>query len=177
MNKASILATTAFVAGLVPALDHRNASADEIVDNQKTAELVRNHILNNCPQTLEKANIPEKEKCTFAGLQMSYNIASKWDKYLSEIAMHTSSPEVGLARGDIKSSCLWPVQFVYGLGFSESEHRSFQNFLNATFSAVNACESSIARGGKEVGINYEPTARNIISCHMNRIKGYNCQKP
>jgi len=147
------------------------SSAEEKIDSPNIAARVANYITDNCPKTNEEAKDPEKVKlCIAAGADMSKSIALRWDQYLDEVVKNTNPFGAGLARGDLKTSCLWPMSNLGGKNYSNLE-----NYRDAAFNAVKECEESIARGGREVNINYQPTSRNTVSSRMNRLKGFACQ--
>lgn len=165
-TKASLLTTAAFGMAFTQA-----TAAAEIIDNPKTAQTVADYITANCPANSTEAKNPEKVKlCIAAGADMSLSIAKAWDTYLDEVVKNTSPFGAGLARGDLKSSCLWSMEELGGKDYS-----NLQNYRDAAFNAVKNCEESIVRGGEQVEIDYQPTARNTVSCHMNRLKGLKCE--
>lgn len=168
MNKASYLATTVAAFSLNFA---QAAYAQEKIDNPKVAATVADYITDNCPTTQTESENPDKVRdCIAAGADMSNSLATEMGIYIAEVSSQTSSFWAGAAKGDLMAFCLGPMK-----SLGDTEYSNLGNYLDAAFNAVKSCEESMVRAGDAVSIDYQPTARNTVSCHMNRLKGYACE--
>lgn len=167
MSKSFSLSATVAAASIAFA---QSAFAEDIIDEPRVAETVSAYITERCPSTQAEAQNPENIKsCIAAGLDMSNSLATEMTDYIEEVSILTSPFWAGTAKGDLMAYCLSPMESVGRSTFSD-----LGNYLDAAFNAVKSCEESMARAGEAVDINYQPTARNTVSCHMNRLKGLDC---
>lgn len=144
----------------------------ETIDKPSVATQVADYIAANCPTTEAEATNPEKAKtCIAAGADMSNSIAVEMVNYIDEVSIINSPFWAGAAKGELMSSCLSPMQ-----SLATNTYSNLGNYLDAAFNAVKSCEESMVRAGEAVEIDFQPTARNTVSCHMNRLKGFACEK-
>ena len=144
----------------------------ETIDNPSVATKVANYITANCPVTEAEAKDAEKVRdCIAAGADMSNSIAVEMGNYIDEVSVLASPISAGTAKGDLMSFCLSPMK-----SLGDNNYSKLGNYLDAAFNAVKSCEESMVRAGEAVGIDFQPTARNTVSCHMNQLKGYTCEK-
>ena len=164
MKQASLLASAAFAAFTTA------TSAQEIttIDNPNYAKAVADYITQNCPTT--EAKDPQKVAvCIGAGATMSVTIATDMSKYIADNA-NQLGPFWTLAADNIFVSCLAPMDRLSALGTL-----AIDDYRERAFEAVKGCEKSMVRAGDSVSIDFEPTARNTVSCHLNRLKGHACE--
>lgn len=167
MSNASYIATTVAAASMAFA---QSAYSAERIDNPRVAANVADYITNNCPVTEAEANPEATRLCIAAGADMSFSIATEMGTYIAEVSAATSPFWAGTAKGDLMANCFGPMN-----ALSEGDFSNLTNYLDAAFNAVKSCEGSMVRAGDAVDIDYQPTARNTVSCHMNRLRGYDCE--
>ncbi len=101
---------------------------------------------------------------------MSVTIATDMSKYMTDNTNQLSPFWAGSAQGDILANCAVPMDRLSSLG-----NLPIDDYLEKAFTAVKGCEESMVRAGDAVSIDFQPTARNTVSCHMNRFKGLACE--
>lgn len=163
--KASFIAT-AFAATFLA----QAAPAADLIEEPGYADKVAGYIVKKCPRQLSTASKEELMQCTKAGTDSLYTIATKMLKYIDGLAYVKPAFSAGNATGDILQNCVRPLEEIGGQHYS-----SVAEFYNAAFDATNDCARSLKRAGNELSVNYEPTARNVVLCHMNRLGGRPCE--
>ncbi len=146
------------------------AEAQETLDNTAYAQAIANHIVEACHANESEAASPDNViNCITAGATTSMTIATDMRIFIQEVSRITSPFWAGTAQGDLMANCLTPMDLLGGQQYS-----NLTNYLYAAFNAVRSCEDSMRRAGDAVGIDFQPTARNTVYCHMNRLKGLDC---
>jgi hypothetical protein len=168
MSRASFVTSTAAAVSIAFT---QSAFSAELIDNPQVAQTVANYITAHCPVSQAESRNPEVAKaCIAAGADMSNSLAREMGKYIDEVSIINSPFAAGMAKGDLMSFCFAPMQTL-----GEREYSNLGNYLDAAFNAVKSCEESMVRAGEAVDIDYQATARNTVSCHMNRLKGLSCE--
>ena len=162
MKKPSFLVTgpasLAFAATAVFAQVER-----KIVDDDFVASRVDNYI--------DRCNGEGTVRgCIAAVADMSLSLAKTMTQYVDRTYGKSRPMDAGAVRGELMASCAAPMD-----NLGEKLYEDTADYLAATFHAVSSCERSIQRAERQVGITYQPTARNIVTCRMDRLRGYDCR--
>lgn len=140
------------------------------VDNPDFAKRIGDYITSNCPRTDEEATkSPEKAMaCIDAALSGSKTVLVNMSKHIENVTAITNPLNSGIANGHLMRFCEWPLKEIAGKKYPLNE------YMKMAFEKVKGCEEAFVTAGKAVGIDYQPTARNTVSCHMNQIRGFKC---
>lgn len=108
--------------------------------------------------------------CIAAVADMSLSLAKTMTQYVDRTYGKTRPMDAGAVRGELMASCAAPMD-----NLGEKLYEDVADYLAATFHAVSSCERSMQRAERQIGIVYQPTARNIVTCRMDRLRGYDCR--
>lgn len=165
----SLVTTLALVAGVSVA----QARDLEIIDTDKFAKAVGDKIVELCKTAGDKPTEAEATSCISGTVGVTYTVSTK---LAEEISARLKDKKIGgfdagLAHGDLLRFCEGTLKATGG-----KKYPTLKLYADAAFAAVKECVESMHRSGAQVGINFQPTARNTIANHMNCLTGRECQR-
>lgn len=140
------------------------AQAPAVVDDDVVAARVATYI-DNCNGDNTRRG------CIAAVADMSLSLAKTMTQYVDRTFGASRPSDAGIVRGELLASCAAPMN-----DLGDKLYEDMDDYLAATFNAVNACERSIRRAEQHIGIVYQPTARSIVKCRLGRLHGYSCDR-
>lgn len=171
MNRGtkSLVAALALAAGVNAA----EAGNLETIDTDKFAKAVGAKITELCKTAGDKPTEAEATSCISGTVGVTYTVSTKLAEEISNRLKDKKIGgfDAGLAHGDLLRFCEGTLKATGG-----QKYPTLKVYADTAFAAIKECVESMDRSGAQVGINFQPTARNTIANHMNCLTGRDCQK-
>lgn len=166
MKNVRLITTTG--SAIAFALSSGFADGAEIIDTPKYTRLIEESITNNCPQTINEAEDRDfVETCLTQSVTSYFTIATDMGKRIDKLDI--SAEDAQTAKGMLQNLCFTPVD-----KFGGRTYKNLSEYLDASYGVIQSCEQSMESAGAITDIDYQPSAREFLLCHIKMLKGYGC---